>query len=124
MAIPTAVTARFRTLTALPAVALLGTLSGALALSGCSDPGAAAAGAQPATTAARNGVVYNTSPDQQRIRAEKDPALAANVPQLINKDGKLTVATTAGSIPLSFHCLLYTSPSPRDLSTSRMPSSA
>ena len=24
----------------------------------------------------------------------------------------------------SFHCLLYTSPSPRDLSTSRMPSSA
>ena len=103
MAIPTAVTARFRTLTTLPAVALLGTLSGALALSGCSDPGAAAAGAQPATTAARNGVVYNTSPDQQRIRAEKDPALAANVPELINKDGKLTVATTAGSIPLSFH---------------------
>ena len=27
-----------------------------------------------------------------------------------------------GSLP--FHCLLYTSPSPRDLSTSRMPSSA
>ena len=24
----------------------------------------------------------------------------------------------------SYHCLLYTSPSPRDLSTSRMPSSA
>ena len=26
--------------------------------------------------------------------------------------------------PLSYFCLLYTSPSPRDLSTSRMPSSA
>ncbi len=60
---------RLRRLPALPAVVLLGTL----ALSGCSDPGAAAAGAQPATTAARDGVVYNTSPDQQRLRAEKDP---------------------------------------------------
>ena len=30
----------------------------------------------------------------------------------------------AGGVPLSMHCLLYTSPSPRDLSTSRMPSSA
>ena len=28
------------------------------------------------------------------------------------------------SFPLSLGCLLYTSPSPRDLSTSRMPSSA
>jgi polar amino acid transport system substrate-binding protein len=91
--------ARLRKLAALPAVALLGTL----ALSSCADPGATAADAKPATTAARNGVVYNTSPEQQRIRAEKDAGLAANVPELINKDGKLTVATTAGSIPLSFH---------------------
>ena len=30
----------------------------------------------------------------------------------------------AGNTPLHFACLLYTSPSPRDLSTSRMPSSA
>jgi len=90
-----------------PAVALLGTaLLGAAALAGCTDPGASAAGNPSAgaqTTAARNGVVYNTSPDQQRIRAQKDPALAATVPELISKDGKLTVATTAGSIPLSFH---------------------
>ena len=101
--LPSPASPRFRQFATLPAVALLGTLSGTLALSGCSDPGAAAAGAQPATTAARNGVVYNTSPDQQRLRAEKDTALAATVPELINKDGKLTVATTAGSIPLSFH---------------------
>ena len=89
-------------LAALPAVVLLGTA----ALSACSDPGASASGehpAKPQTTAARNGVVYNTSPDQQRIRAEKDAALAAKVPELIGKDGKLTMATTAGSIPLSFH---------------------
>lgn len=61
MATPVTRTSRFRKLAALPAVALLGTLSGTLVLSGCSDPGAAAAGAQLATTAARNGVVYNTS---------------------------------------------------------------
>ena len=36
--------------------------------------------------------MYNTSPDQQRIRAEKDAALAAKVPALIGKDGKLTAA--------------------------------
>jgi polar amino acid transport system substrate-binding protein len=93
-----------------PAVVLLSAaaLIGTAALSGCSDPGAAADGADasgqnPATTAARNGVVYNTSPDQQRIRAKKIDELAAKVPALIGKDGKLTVATTAGSIPLSFH---------------------
>jgi polar amino acid transport system substrate-binding protein len=91
-----------RTLAALPAVVLLGTA----ALSACADPGATAAGSAgdgAQTTAARNGVVYNTAPDQQRIRAEKDTALAAKVPELIAKDGKLTIATTAGSIPLSFH---------------------
>ncbi|WP_442544463.1 ABC transporter substrate-binding protein [Arthrobacter sp. KN11-1C] len=72
-------------------------------LAACSDPGASAAGASPSASAARNGVVYNTSPEQNRIRAQKDPAAAAAVPAAIGKDGKLTVATTAGSIPLSFH---------------------
>jgi len=98
---------RRRAPAARPAVVLLGTaLLGSAALAGCADPGASAAGNPSGgaqTTAARNGVVYNTSPDQQRIRAEKDPALAAKVPELIGRDGKLTVATTAGSIPLSFH---------------------
>ncbi|MDQ0632104.1 polar amino acid transport system substrate-binding protein [Arthrobacter pascens] len=93
---------RLGSLAALPAVLLIGTA----ALGGCADPGATAAGSVPGgaqTTAARNGVVYNTAPDQQRIRADKNAALAAKVPELIGKDGKLTVATTAGSIPLSFH---------------------
>ncbi|WP_284983506.1 ABC transporter substrate-binding protein [Arthrobacter sp. efr-133-TYG-118] len=73
------------------------------ALAACSDPGASAAGASPSASNARNGVVYNTSPEQNRIRAQKDPTAAAAVPAEIGKDGKLTVATTAGSIPLSFH---------------------
>src|SRR3954454_6340607 len=102
MAFPTRGLPRSRALVVLPAVVLLGTA----ALAGCADPGASAAGNASGgaqTTAARNGVVYNTSPDQQRIRAAKDAALAAKVPAPIGKDGKLTVATTAGSIPLSFH---------------------
>lgn len=107
MAFPTRGLRRSRALAARPAVVLLGTaLLGTAALAGCADPGASAAGNPSGgaqTTAARNGVVYNTSPDQQRIRGEKDAALAAKVPGLIGKDGKLTVATTAGSIPLSFH---------------------
>lgn len=88
--------ARLLALAVLPAVVLP-------ALAACSDPGASAAGASPSAGAARNGVVYNTSPEQNRIRAQKDPAAAAAVPAGIGKDGKLTVATTAGSIPLSFH---------------------
>ncbi|HKU29291.1 MAG TPA: ABC transporter substrate-binding protein [Arthrobacter sp.] len=90
------ITTRFLALAVLPAVILP-------ALAACSDPGASAAGASPSASAARNGVVYNTSPDQNRIRAQKDSAAAAAVPAAISKDGKLTVATTAGSIPLSFH---------------------
>jgi polar amino acid transport system substrate-binding protein len=87
---------RLLALAVLPAVVLL-------ALAGCSDPGASATGATPSASAARNGVVYNTSPEQNRIRAQKDPASAAALPAAIGKDGKLTVATTAGAIPLSFH---------------------
>lgn len=85
---------RLLALAVLPAVVLP-------VLAGCSDPGASAA--QPESQAAKNGVVYNTSVEQNRIRGEKDAATAAAVPEAIAKDGKLTVATTAGSIPLSFH---------------------
>ena len=34
------------------------------------------------------------------------------------------IAATKAPVTISYTCLLYTSPSPRDLSTSRMPSSA
>lgn len=96
---------RLRTLTALPAVVL----AGVAVLTGCSDPGAAASAADAAKPAA-NGIVYNSSPEQNRIRAEKDPTLAAEVPAAIAKDGKLTVGTTAGSVPLSFHATDNTTP--------------
>ncbi|PYI38018.1 amino acid-binding protein [Arthrobacter psychrolactophilus] len=89
---------RLRSLAVLPAVVL----AGMSVLTGCSDPGAQAATGEQSPAAA-NGVVYNSSPEQNRIRAEKDPALAAKVPAAIAKDGKLTVGTTAGSVPLSFH---------------------
>ncbi|MDQ4504180.1 ABC transporter substrate-binding protein [Sinomonas sp. ASV322] len=72
-----------------------------LALAGCADPGAQAAGGSASATPS-NGVHYNLAPEQNRIRAQKDPAAAAKVPAAIGADGKLTVATTAGSIPLSF----------------------
>ncbi|GAA1404990.1 amino acid-binding protein [Glutamicibacter uratoxydans] len=76
----------------------LATLSAAalLALTGCADPGAAAL---PET----GGPGYNTSPEQDRIRSQVDQKLADAVPAAIKEDGKLTVATTGGSVPLSFH---------------------
>ena len=43
---------------------------------------------------------------------------------LVSLVGFWFVATFAWGFPEEFNCLLYTSPSPRDLSTSRMPSSA
>ncbi|MCU1573475.1 MAG: transporter substrate-binding protein [Micrococcaceae bacterium] len=92
---------RFRS--TVPALLALSAVVGSATLTGCSDPSAAASVGGAETSAAGNGIIYNTSPDQQRIRADKDPALAAEVPDLISKDGKLTVATTAGSVPLSFH---------------------
>ena len=39
-------------------------------------------------------------------------------------DGAVRQLETAMQLPITEACLLYTSPSPRDLSTSRMPSSA
>ena len=89
---------RLRTLAVLPAVVL----AGMAVLTGCSDPGAEASTNEQATTAV-NGVVYNSSPEQNRIRAEKEPALVAEVPASISADGKLTVGTSAGSVPLSYH---------------------
>ena len=38
--------------------------------------------------------------------------------------GGLHVGTVADPFEVSIHCLLYTSPSPRDVEESRMPSSA
>ena len=58
--------------------------------------------------------------------------IAENAPELLEEMqlaiGKMLVEVTCAPIESFTHsaliCLLYTSPSPRDLSTSRMPSSA
>ena len=87
---------------ALPAL----TASLLLGLTACSDPDAGASGPSETSVpeAGASGTVsYNTAPEQDRIRAEEDPDLAVSVPEQISDDGKLTVATTAGSIPLTFH---------------------
>ncbi|KSU64914.1 ABC transporter substrate-binding protein [Arthrobacter sp. NIO-1057] len=86
---------KYVAVSALTAVGLAG-------LSGCADPGAAAPSISTETNNAE-GTTYNTSPEQNRIRTEVDQKLADAVPDSIKKDGKLTVATTAGSVPLSFH---------------------
>ena len=51
---------------------------------------------------------------------------ADRVEVVLHPDGSCSVSDNGRGIPVAMHtdCLLYTSPSPRDLSTSRMPSSA
>ncbi|SDH66451.1 ABC transporter substrate-binding protein [Pseudonocardia oroxyli] len=49
------------------------------------------------------GATVNTSPDQNRVRAQKDDAIAATLPQAIRERGTLVVGTTGnGTPPLSF----------------------
>lgn len=80
---------------ALAATALLG-------LAACSDPGATAATApssgSSSSAAAKD---FNLSPEQDRIKVTVDSAAAALVPEAIKADGKLTVASTGGTPPLS-----------------------
>lgn len=68
-----------------------------VAVAGCAgpDPDQAAA--------ARPEVAVNTSPEQNRVRADRIEAIAATVPAEVRRSGKLTVATTgSGTPPLSF----------------------
>ena len=43
---------------------------------------------------------------------------------LDQRPGRKVIVSQSGNFPTNNYCLLYTSPSPRDLSTGRMPSSA
>ena len=54
-----------------------------------------------------------------REKTKSLPGLVVNF-----KDKKVGIKNHRAENTLVFSCLLYTSPSPRDLSTSRMPSSA
>ena len=58
-------------------------------------------------------------PDLQRRLAAVDQAFDA-----FETEGKAFYEQNQEQLAELTHCLLYTSPSPRDLSTSRMPSSA
>lgn len=85
---------------ALAATALLG-------LAACSDPGATAAtgATAPQGSASANASSstkeFNLTPEQNRVKVTVDPAAAAQVPDAIKSDGKLTVVTTGGAAPLS-----------------------
>ena len=58
-------------------------------------------------------------PPDPDAELRRDPLLrASNYAETAPAQFQVTLETSAGT------CLLYTSPSPRDLSTSRMPSSA
>ena len=50
--------------------------------------------------------------------------LAKDHPDVVVLDADLAAATKTGVFKKAYPCLLYTSPSPRDPKTSRMPSSA
>ncbi|MFC0070095.1 transporter substrate-binding domain-containing protein [Umezawaea endophytica] len=45
------------------------------------------------------GKVINLSPDQKRVTAEKDNAIAALVPEEVRKTGKITIGGSAGTAP-------------------------
>eukprot|EP00831_Metopus_contortus_P009277 TRINITY_DN13580_c0_g1_i1.p4 TRINITY_DN13580_c0_g1~~TRINITY_DN13580_c0_g1_i1.p4 ORF type:complete len:138 (+),score=21.28 TRINITY_DN13580_c0_g1_i1:382-795(+) len=65
---------------------------------------------------------YGLLKPQIDLRAEeKNYVLTVEIPGVTEKDVTITIADNTMTIT---GCLLYTSPSPRDLSTSRMPSSA
>ena len=58
-------------------------------------------------------------PNKKNIGAE----IIVNLIDITNKD-ILKIKKALNKYGMLYFCLLYTSPSPRDLSTSRMPSSA
>ncbi|GLU45687.1 ABC transporter substrate-binding protein [Nocardiopsis ansamitocini] len=81
--------------TALPALAV----ASVLALSAC---GGGADADAPAGAKGDSG--FNTSPDQDRIRAEAVPEIAALVPEEIRETGALTVGhSSGGAPPLTFY---------------------
>ena len=65
--------------------------------------------------------------DTMRALASKAEVIHLNQGDVLFRTGETGTCMYGlleGSVRLTWICLLYTSPSPRDLSTSRMPSSA
>ena len=76
-----------------------------------------------------------TDPDKRKQRDSTNSLLAANLNAVVTEEcrtnsrlGEVRLCTLQPRLfcicSYTYTCLLYTSPSPRDLSTSRMPSSA
>jgi polar amino acid transport system substrate-binding protein len=88
-----------------PAVGLALAATSLLALSACSDPGAAASANAPAATntATSSAKTFNLTPEQDRFPVTVDQAAAALVPEAIKKDGKLTVAVSPFAPPLAVY---------------------
>ena len=63
--------------------------------------------------------------DTKVTGAQSTPAFIERLDVFSNKDQGKTVSIVNGAAQLMYYdCLLYTSPSPRDATLSRMPSSA
>ncbi|MEV4461164.1 ABC transporter substrate-binding protein [Microbispora sp. NPDC049633] len=78
-------------------------LSALLLLVACGTvPDEAVSGAAPAAAAPPGVLKINTSPQQDRIRAAKVEAIAAQVPAAIRAKGEFLVGTTTFDPPLSF----------------------
>ncbi|MFI5841791.1 ABC transporter substrate-binding protein [Catenuloplanes sp. NPDC051500] len=78
-------------------------LAATAALTACGTPDDLKAQPAGAASGEPGVLTINTSPDQQRIRAEKDATIAAAVPAAIASKGKLVVGTTGSGVPpLSF----------------------
>ena len=77
-------------------------------------PGAAGGGAEPAEEKTEFDVILESF----------DAAAKIKVLKAVREATGLGLADAKGLVEKAPTCLLYTSPSPRDLSTSRMPSSA
>lgn len=76
--------------TPVAAVSLLLAVATSLTLASCSDPSEAAPKQKEASG-------LNTSAQQDRITAEKDPAAAALLPAAVRDKGTITIVDTAGS---------------------------
>ena len=72
------------------------------------------------------GVLQQLGPGGRLLLMDKDPAAIAHAEQMFAGDARVAIrrGSFASMAQWDETCLLYTSPSPRDLSTSRMPSSA
>ena len=68
---------------------------------------------------------FNRSLDKADRLKEFGAEISVSIKEVVkNSDVIITMLTDDAAVEKVMGCLLYTSPSPRDLSTSRMPSSA